>query len=615
MENAGASSTAGTQLKQRLIDVAKSHLSLSPDGEQKNERQRRLAPLLDALSSNMFRLVVMGEVKKGKSSFINAFLGEQDLLPPATNVATSTVYKVVYGPKERITVFFLSDDDDPDKAPPPIEIGRHRLPEFGTEEGNPSNVRQVEFISVELPNPLLAEGVVIVDTPGVGGLFKKHRDITFRYAPNADVVFFILDSVEAVISADEIQFLKELRKNTQRILFLQTKTDLADIEQVLAWKKRNLEVISKALEVDVDRIPYFLVSAKQKQRADRLQNSECLQESGYIELLKYLRENLIPARDEILTCRWLPTLGPELLAAGKLVADRLNIARSAHPLKLAEYESQLSSAEREYDRWQSEVWPGQYRTFLDDVARLKRDSDKQIHDQVSPDHPDCRASVRLLEANSRTADEANAMADQLLDEWAERWRSNTSSILYHFQKSYLAISENLMGRIASEMKTIALPEFDVEVAERRVEKEDRPRVIQEAVMTSNIFSGMAAEAAKYLGIGASVAAYFGIVSNPVGWAIGAAAGVGYVATRIWAAKRGFDVARERQRDAAIASFERALVKTGSTAERSAIRVLQELAGELDSASRAKADGFRLSTKYEFTARRDEILKSKTRTVE
>ena len=39
-----------------------------------------------------------------------------------------------------------------------------------------------------------------MDTPGVGGLFKAHRDITFRYAPNADAVFFVVDSVESLLS-------------------------------------------------------------------------------------------------------------------------------------------------------------------------------------------------------------------------------------------------------------------------------------------------------------------------------------------------------------------------------------------------------------------------------
>ena len=42
---------------------------------------------------------------------------------------------------------------------------------------------------MELPAPLLKDGLVLVDTPGVGGLYKAHRDVTWVYAPNADAAF------------------------------------------------------------------------------------------------------------------------------------------------------------------------------------------------------------------------------------------------------------------------------------------------------------------------------------------------------------------------------------------------------------------------------------------
>ena len=47
-------------------------------------------------SSGLFRIVVMGEIKQGKSSFINALLGVRDLVPVSSDVATSTIYKIWY---------------------------------------------------------------------------------------------------------------------------------------------------------------------------------------------------------------------------------------------------------------------------------------------------------------------------------------------------------------------------------------------------------------------------------------------------------------------------------------------------------------------------------------
>ena len=56
--------------------------------------------------AGIFRLVVMGEIKKGKSSFINAMLGEKDLVPVSSNVATSTIFKIRYGQQRAYRVFF-----------------------------------------------------------------------------------------------------------------------------------------------------------------------------------------------------------------------------------------------------------------------------------------------------------------------------------------------------------------------------------------------------------------------------------------------------------------------------------------------------------------------------
>jgi hypothetical protein len=63
----------------------------------------------------------------------------------------------------------------------------------------------------------LVSGIVIVDTPGVGGLVKEHKAITFRHAPRADGIFFVVDSVESPIGAGEIVFLKDLKRITSKI--------------------------------------------------------------------------------------------------------------------------------------------------------------------------------------------------------------------------------------------------------------------------------------------------------------------------------------------------------------------------------------------------------------
>src|ERR1700677_576829 len=140
-----------------LIQTAWAKFRGLAEAESRNDLISDLMPVMERFDLGIFRLVVMGEIKKGKSSFINALLGESDLLPTASDVATSTVFKIIYGPERRFKVFFLPDVDT-DRRPEPKEIPASDLRNYGTEDGNKGNKKRVDFVGVELPHPLLKDG-------------------------------------------------------------------------------------------------------------------------------------------------------------------------------------------------------------------------------------------------------------------------------------------------------------------------------------------------------------------------------------------------------------------------------------------------------------------------
>lgn len=63
------------------------------------EKDEQYFANIQPVALGLFRLVVMGEIKKGKSSFINALCGIRDLVPVHDNVATSTIFKIHHGEK------------------------------------------------------------------------------------------------------------------------------------------------------------------------------------------------------------------------------------------------------------------------------------------------------------------------------------------------------------------------------------------------------------------------------------------------------------------------------------------------------------------------------------
>ena len=289
-----------------------------------------VAHVEDALArteSGLFRLVVAGEVKKGKSSLVNTLLGAPDLLPTGDDVATSTVFKVVHGAERRYRAFFR-DLEDPEAELEPRDITLEEAVALGTEDGRANGAGdgespkpRLDFIAVALPHPLLADGLTIIDTPGLGALFRQHAAITWRYVPNADAVLFVVDSQEALISADEAKAVARLREITSDILFVQTKTDLAP-DTWRGWRDRNLEILSQSLTMSPESLPYFPVSAALEAAGQR-------QASGFAPLRSHLEADLLGGKRERLAGGLLTVVAREAAHLRRRLAEELQVLESS----------------------------------------------------------------------------------------------------------------------------------------------------------------------------------------------------------------------------------------------------------------------------------------------
>ena len=113
---------------------------------------------MTTVALGLFRLVVMGEIKKGKSSFINGLCGIPNLVPVHSDVATSTVFKLHYGSERRYTVYFQQNEGEQKRQK--IEITAEQVNDYGTESGNPDNAKGVDFIAAEAPSPALRDGLL-----------------------------------------------------------------------------------------------------------------------------------------------------------------------------------------------------------------------------------------------------------------------------------------------------------------------------------------------------------------------------------------------------------------------------------------------------------------------
>ncbi|QJD30625.1 dynamin family protein [Methylococcus geothermalis] len=207
--------------------------------------------LRDKLQAEHFDVLTVGQFKRGKTSLINALLGES-LLPVGAVPLTSVVTILDHGDAVRITVHFLDGGS--------LDIAEEALADYVTEPGNPGNEKGVSEVLIRMPSPLLRNGVRIVDTPGVGSVFRHNTDTACARLPQCDAALFVL-SADQPVSEAELEFLREVRKYAGRIFFLLNKIDIlkeADAAEIETFSRR---VLAGAVGSDIRLFPISAAEA------------------------------------------------------------------------------------------------------------------------------------------------------------------------------------------------------------------------------------------------------------------------------------------------------------------------------------------------------------------
>ena len=186
------------------------------DGQGLIEFRAALSVLLDKLESNNFQIAVFGRVSSGKSSLLNHILGA-NVLPVGVNPITAIPTRIVHGPEPRVKISYLDGKNE--------EAEIARLREFVSEQHNPGNAKHVTRITVELPSERLRDGVVFVDTPGLGSLATSGAAETLAYLPQCDLGVVLVDS-GSTLTEEDLFTVQRLYEAAIPALVILSKADL-----------------------------------------------------------------------------------------------------------------------------------------------------------------------------------------------------------------------------------------------------------------------------------------------------------------------------------------------------------------------------------------------------
>jgi small GTP-binding protein len=211
---------------------------------------RRFRAARDQLTG-LFLLVVAGEFNSGKSSFINALLGER-VLPEGVTPTTDRINLLRWGP----------------------ETTEQHVEAFLLERTHPAEV--------------LRE-ISIVDTPGTNAIIRRHEELTRDFLPRADLVLFVT-SADRPFTESERGFLEQIREWGKKIVFVVNKVDILtrpeDRQQVLDFVSQN----AQALLGEPPRV--FPVSARDAMAARTAAADDAWDASGFGAMDEYLVRTL-----------------------------------------------------------------------------------------------------------------------------------------------------------------------------------------------------------------------------------------------------------------------------------------------------------------------------------
>lgn len=221
---------SGDAVLDRLVGMVERHRLL--------EYRSRVETLLAREQGDRVEVAVLGRVSSGKSSLINAMLG-QSLLPFGALPVPTVVTRIRHG--NTVDVRTLDIDGHVHA------INASELHDYVDESGNPGNRRRLREVDIRVPSALLEPGIVLADTPGLGSLHAHASAHALDYLPRCDLGIVAIDAATTLMPLD-IDLLRALRDGGAEWLVVLTKADTVTPEALTQQQRYVEAAVTEALQ-------------------------------------------------------------------------------------------------------------------------------------------------------------------------------------------------------------------------------------------------------------------------------------------------------------------------------------------------------------------------------
>lgn len=392
----------------------------------------RLGGLAARVADDRARALVVGEFKVGKSELVNALLTAR-ALPTDPHRATTVPTVVTYAAAPRATMVRATEQGTEEVGIDPAALAEHV-----TEKGNTDNAAGWAHAAVEVPRELLADGLVLVDTPGAGGLGSPATVSTMAELPGAEAVLLVSEAGRE-LTAPEMELLRTAAAVCDTVVVVLSRIDLHP-----QWR-RVAELDRAHLAAAGLDVPLYPVSAVLRLHGAECDDAALVAESGVDDLAALLTE-VTAGRGR----RRARLVADEVLSVCEQLAIgfRSELAVLNDPVRSRELARHLEAARTRIAglrdraaRWQ--------QTLNDGVADLVSDIEYDLRDRL-------RAVVVDAEAALEATDPAKTW-DQFAPWLHQQVSSATSTSFVYTEERTQWLAERVAAHFAEDGEGVLPP--------------------------------------------------------------------------------------------------------------------------------------------------------------